>query len=250
MPRNRPLRSPLNVHGPLRRHANAIQPLRHKPGRNAKDARGRSLTTLLPDVGSEVHDRKYRIPSGTTSSIPIPRGRKKSYIRRVQNKTKGQKIERVTARQREDESRKLRELWESFKNRTGATEARFAVEHNFGTAQNINNLLKNHQAISVYHALDLARGMGCAIEQFSPRLAALAKDLAEVAVVGELKIARDTEEVTLLEAYREIGDESKSLLLGQAARLLIEHRRKNPGPKPTPPNAPVVNIDPRKRRKS
>lgn len=83
---------------------------------------------------------------------------------------------KVTDEHRE-EARALKEIWNRVKPRN---QKEFAVEFGIGGQTAVSNFLNGTSALSLKAATGFAVGLGCRIEDFSPRLAAEAAQIAEV----------------------------------------------------------------------
>ncbi len=83
----------------------------------------------------------------------------------------------VTEENRE-ESRLLRALWDARENRMTQTE--FGEAYDIGSQAAVGHFLNGNSAISMKAAKGFARGLGCEIAAFSPRLAREALELANV----------------------------------------------------------------------
>ncbi len=70
-----------------------------------------------------------------------------------------------------EESRRLKALWDSHKDRPNQTI--FGEKYEIGTQSAITSFLNGRTPISLKAARGFAKGLGCRIADFSPRLAAL-----------------------------------------------------------------------------
>ena len=82
----------------------------------------------------------------------------------------------VTDEHRE-EARALREIWNRVKPRN---QREFGAEFGIGGQTAVSNFLSGTSALSLKAAAGFAAGLGCRIEDFSPRLAAPAAQIAEL----------------------------------------------------------------------
>ncbi len=76
-----------------------------------------------------------------------------------------------------EEARALKEIWARVKPRN---QKEFATEFGIGGQTAVSNFLNGTSALSLKAATGFAAGLGCRIEDFSPRLAAEAAQIAEV----------------------------------------------------------------------
>lgn len=75
-----------------------------------------------------------------------------------------------------EEAARLRAIWDATPNRL--SQAEFGEAFNIGGQSAVGNFLKGTSPLSLKAATGFARGLGVAIEQFSPRLAEEAKAIA------------------------------------------------------------------------
>ena len=97
-------------------------------------------------------------------------------------KTSAAKQAKVTEENRE-ESRRLRELWDAWKKTDKAlSQTVFGERFGVGSQAYVGFCLNGESPISLKAAIGFARGLGCSIADFSPRLAREASKGADVAV--------------------------------------------------------------------
>lgn len=77
---------------------------------------------------------------------------------------------------REKEAHALKRLFEE---RSKVSQARFGKEHGLGTAGMVWQYLNGHRPLNLQAAVKFAKGLGVRIQDFSPRLAAQAKAVAQ-----------------------------------------------------------------------
>lgn len=82
-----------------------------------------------------------------------------------------------------EEARKLRELWDS---RSHPGQAEFGEIYEIGNQSAVGQFLRGVTPLSLKAAGGFAKGLRCRIEEFSPRLAASAADLAGLTSQSEL----------------------------------------------------------------
>jgi len=111
----------------------------------------------------------------------------------------------------QEESRKLRELWDAAKDRP--SQAVFADRYGIGSQTAVATFLKGTTPISKKAASGFAAGLGCKIEDFSPRLAAEIAGLAE-------SIAESTQDVHLRSVLSQLTPEQKEMLIKMATGLI------------------------------
>lgn len=73
-----------------------------------------------------------------------------------------------------------------FKAHAGMSQAQFALRHDLGNQSNVSHYLNKHQPLTLEAATKFAKGLGVAIDDFSPRLARQARSLANIALSDEL----------------------------------------------------------------
>ena len=79
------------------------------------------------------------------------------------------------------ESRRLKAIWEKEKEAKGFTQGSFGADFNIGTQAAVGFFLNGKSAISMKAAKGFAAGLGCSIEDFSPRLAQQAAEAGALA---------------------------------------------------------------------
>lgn len=89
---------------------------------------------------------------------------------------------KITDENRE-ESRRLKAIWDAASPRP--SQAVFAEEFDIGGQSAVNNFLNGKSALSIKAARGFARGLGCEISDFSPRLGLVAADLGTLAAPRE-----------------------------------------------------------------
>lgn len=77
-----------------------------------------------------------------------------------------------------EESRRLRELWDATKDRPNQTV--FGEMYGVGNQSAVGQFLRGDTPISLKAAVGFAKGLRCEIEDFSPRLAKIASEAAQV----------------------------------------------------------------------
>lgn len=77
-----------------------------------------------------------------------------------------------------EESRQLRAIWDSTKGRPN--QATFGEMYGIGNQSAVGQFLRGETPISLKAAIGFAKGLGCEIQDFSPRLAKLAHDASQV----------------------------------------------------------------------
>lgn len=77
-----------------------------------------------------------------------------------------------------EESRRLRELWDATKDRPNQTV--FGEMYSVGNQSAVGQFLRGDTPISLKAAIGFAKGLRCEIEDFSPRLAKIASEAAQV----------------------------------------------------------------------
>lgn len=85
----------------------------------------------------------------------------------------------VVSDENREESRRLRMLWDQRKNKM--SQAEFGQAFDIGSQAAVGHFLNGHSAISMKAARGFARGLGCEISDFSPRLGSEAADLQSIA---------------------------------------------------------------------
>lgn len=133
----------------------------------------------------------------------------------------------VTEETRE-ESRRLRAIWDAAQNRK--SQAEFGQTFAIGSQAAVGHFLNGHAAISLKAAKGFAQGLGCEISDFSPRLAAAAAALGEVA--GHVRhqpdlTDLDKSELHLVMLFRGMTHERRTALLAQASDLYAESQSGN-----------------------
>lgn len=93
-----------------------------------------------------------------------------------------------------------------------ATQKAFGERFGIGNQAAVGFFLNGHTALSLKAARGFAKGLGCAIEEFSPRLAAEAKKTAEVSTKDALTVL-EIEELELITAFRELGTKARHAVL-------------------------------------
>lgn len=81
----------------------------------------------------------------------------------------------VVTDEHREEARKLKEIWARTKR---PTQAVFGETYDIGGQSAVNNFLNGVSALSMRAAKGFARGLGCEVVEFSPRLAREAADLS------------------------------------------------------------------------
>lgn len=71
------------------------------------------------------------------------------------------------------EAARLRLLWDAFNERSRTTQAAFGEEHEIGNQSAVGQFLRGESPLSPKAARGFAKGLGCQIDDFSPRLAAM-----------------------------------------------------------------------------
>lgn len=147
----------------------------------------------------------------------------------------------VTEEHRE-ESARLKRLWEQAEH--GLSQEAFGATYGIGNQSAVWQFLNGRTALSLEAAKGFAKGLGCDIAAFSPRLAGQAADLASVthrqsAALSFLDLKRD--EAVLIGLYRDLDPEQKSELQRFANEMHVKARPvpsiANPFPH-APPVAP------------
>lgn len=85
------------------------------------------------------------------------------------------------------EAQALRAIWDRVK----PNQAEFGKEFGIGGQTAVSNFLRGNSALSLKAATGFANGLGCHIEDFSPRLAAAAAQIAEVSTSPNLPAPDD-----------------------------------------------------------
>jgi len=120
----------------------------------------------------------------------------------------------------QEESRRLRALWDARKERL--TQAEFGHIYEIGSQAAVGQFLNGHAAISLKAAKGFARGLGCEISAFSERLAKEAASLGQVSgaqgLIDVMTLGRD--ELKLLMLYRSIPPTHRSQVLAFGQNLL------------------------------
>jgi hypothetical protein len=75
----------------------------------------------------------------------------------------------------QEEARRLRELWKA---QPRPTQAQFGHDYEIGNQSAVGQFLRGEVVLSLKAARGFARGLGCRLEDFSPRLAAEAAAIA------------------------------------------------------------------------
>lgn len=82
-----------------------------------------------------------------------------------------------------EEAQRLRKLWDE---RSHPGQAEFGEKYGIGNQSAVGQFLRGETPISLKAARGFAQGLGCTIEEFSPRLAQEAAALANLAPAGSL----------------------------------------------------------------
>lgn len=142
-----------------------------------------------------------------------------------------------------EESRRLLQLWNT---RAHATQAEFGETYGIGNQSAVGQFLRGATPLSMKAARGFAQGLGCRIEDFSPRLAALAAAIADM-VPGD-PLAPDVAEVAA--SINRLPQAQRDWVL-MAVRNAIElaHETLKPPPPTDPDGSAAQNDEPRKRVK-
>jgi hypothetical protein len=73
----------------------------------------------------------------------------------------------------QEEARRLKEIWEKADAAQRGTQADFGETHFIGNQSAVGQFLRGKTALSLKAAKGFAKGLGCRIADFSPRLAAM-----------------------------------------------------------------------------
>lgn len=95
---------------------------------------------------------------------------------------KGDRRAKVTPETKE-EARRLSELWAA---RSHPTQAEFGEAYGIGNQSAVGQFLRGDTPLSLKAALGFAQGLGCKLEDFSPRLAAEAAAIANMTPRGPI----------------------------------------------------------------
>lgn len=72
-----------------------------------------------------------------------------------------------------EEARRLKDLWDAASQATRGTQAEFGEVHSIGNQSAVGQFLRGETPLSLKAAKGFAKGLGCKISDFSPRLAEL-----------------------------------------------------------------------------
>lgn len=135
-----------------------------------------------------------------------------------------------------EEAQRLRELWEKHqlelidKKEPRLTQGQFGLDYELGSQGAVWQFLQGRTPLSLKAARGFARGLGCRIEDFSPRLAKQVSDLAPYVDDQGLDLARLTRnEFQLIQLYRGLDIGGQRALDGLANRLYSEKRSDGSG---------------------
>jgi hypothetical protein len=132
-------------------------------------------------------------------------------------------IRRTLTDEHREESRKLKALWAERKDRV--SQAEFGQAYDIGSQAAVGHFLNGKAAISLKAARGFAKGLGCDIADFSPRLASEAASLGEVAGGGNqplnfTQLSKD--EMQLIMVYRSVPKSIQAKLLADAEGQLLQ----------------------------
>lgn len=147
-----------------------------------------------------------------------------------------EEIRRTLTDEHREESRKLKSLWVERKERV--SQAEFGQTYDIGSQAAVGHFLNGKAAISLKAARGFAKGLGCEIADFSPRLAAEAAALGEVAGGGSqplnfTQLSKD--EMQLVMVYRSVPKSTQAKLLADAEAQLRHHQAEAERQSPTAP---------------
>lgn len=114
-----------------------------------------------------------------------------------------------------DDARRLDELFK----KSGKKQLTFGLEHGIGTQGLVSQFLKGRTALHLEAAVKFARGLGCSVADFSPKLAQQQAGLAADAppiILGDQQhadFARDGKEEQVLELWRKLQPHQRNEIL-------------------------------------
>lgn len=155
------------------------------------------------------------IPIGIVNRVPYCFANSSPYSRRVK------KAARLESWQVED-ARRLRALWDAYKERGGLSQEAFAAEFSIGNQTMVAQYLTPTTPLNLPAAVKFAKGIGCKIDEFSPTLAELVTSALPFATATGPAYVQNPLEGELLRIYRKLNPDNQDQLIGTASRLLNE----------------------------
>lgn len=136
-----------------------------------------------------------------------------------------EEIRRTLTEEHREESRRLKAIWAERKERI--SQAEFGQTYDIGSQAAVGHFLNGKAAISLKAARGFAKGLGCEIADFSPRLAGEAAALGEVAggnnqPLNFTQLSKD--EMQLIMVYRSVPKLIQARLLADAEARLRLHQ--------------------------
>jgi transcriptional regulator with XRE-family HTH domain len=139
-----------------------------------------------------------------------------------------------------EESKKLRELWDS---RSHPSQAEFGELYGVGNQSAVSQFLRGYAPLSLKAAYGFAQGLGCQISDFSQRLA------SEAAAIGGMVGGRSSPELEqLAEALETLSPRWRDWLLmnmREAVKLALEADTES---SVTKKHEPVPSTSPKRRK--
>lgn len=173
MLRNRPVRRALDLQGALRRDLLiGVDPL---PNGSLSDtnraSKGGLGNALLPKVGFQLHRPILATLVRDCNSALLDSAKPSPHRPRMNGLKRPKPGEGVPLETKRKEGKALAALWKEHRKRTGRTQEEFAEEQGFGQG-NFSHYVGGRRPIPLDVGVALAKEMKCALDDFSPRLAA------------------------------------------------------------------------------
>jgi hypothetical protein len=147
----------------------------------------------------------------------------------------------------QEEAKRLSELWAT---RSHPSQAEFGETYGIGNQSAVGQSLRGDTPLSLKAASGFAKGLGCRIEDFSPRLAAEASSIASVST--ENRLLPSVAEVAA--RINTLPPRQRDLILNVASAMLndydvLQRERAANGLSPAPTPAPASQDQPQRRVK-